>query len=64
MNDRKTDHGPDRDTAQVGDEALRTCKSDKAQPLPISDFVAHSPDHTYYIAQSATPGPPLRLMRG
>jgi hypothetical protein len=47
MNDRKADHGPDWDTAQGGNESLHTRKSGKAEPLPISDFVAHSPDHTY-----------------
>jgi hypothetical protein len=49
MNDRDAHSRPNIEAAQDADAAplLGRRKSGKAQPLPISDFIAYSPDHTY-----------------
>ena len=39
---------PDRDVAQeAGAPKTSRTRQTKAEPLPISDFVAYSPDHSY-----------------
>ena len=46
----------DRDVAQeAGAPKTSRTRQTKAQPLPISDFVAYSPDHNYIYRPTGDP---------
>ena len=65
MNDRDAHSRPNIEAAQDADAAplLGRRKSGDALSLPISDFIAHSPDHRTSIARPARNGHRQQSMR-